>query len=113
MPDHAKLHFSGRLLALQTRNVEGFAAIIADYFKLPTSSGIHARMDSPAAPVTLHAGRFTRYGNAGIDRDHRERIKVHHLNSVSISGPLSLEEYERLLPTGFQFGAARALVAEL
>jgi len=33
-------------------------------------------------------------------RPSRERIKVHHLKFRIHIGPLSLEEYERLLPTG-------------
>jgi type VI secretion system protein ImpH len=110
MPDHTKLHFTGRF-ALQTRNVEGLRAIIADYFKLPASiqefmpEWIYLPRQSlcvlGGTPETATLGSTATIG---------ERIKVNHLKFRIHIGPLTLGEYERLLPIGFSLDRLEPIV---
>jgi type VI secretion system protein ImpH len=110
MHDHTKLHFTGRL-ALQTRNVEGLRAIIADYFKLPTS--IQEFMPEwialPRQSLCL-LGAAPETGTLGSTATIGERIKVHHLKFRIHIGPLTLAEYERLLPSGFSLDRLEPIV---
>jgi len=110
MPDHTKLHFAGRL-ALQTRNVEGLRAIIADYFKLPAA--IQEFMPQwiylPHQSLCI-LGAAPETGTLGSTATIGERIKVHHLKFRIHIGPLSLAEYERLLPSGFSLERLEPIV---
>ncbi len=110
MPDHTKLHFAGRL-ALQTRNVEGLRAIISDYFKLPAS--IQEFMPEwiylPRQSLCM-LGAAPETGTLGSTATIGERIKVHHLKFRIHIGPLTLTEYERLLPTGFSLDRLEPII---
>lgn len=110
MPDHAKLHFTGRL-ALQTRNAEGLCAIIADYFKLPAS--IQEFMPQwvylPRQSLCM-LGATPETGALGSTATIGERIKVHHLKFRIHIGPLTLAQYERLLPSGFSLERLEPIV---
>ncbi|RZM30830.1 MAG: type VI secretion system baseplate subunit TssG [Sphingomonas sp.] len=103
MPHLTKLHFAG-LLANQTRHAEGLAAILSAFFAMPV------RVESfVGAWLTLEARDHSRLG-AGNDtallgggallgarvwsRQHKFRL---------VFGPLSLTDYERLLPGGPSF----------
>lgn len=100
LPDRAKAFYSGRL-ACQTRNAEGLESIIADYFRIPTRviQFIGQWLDIPA-DCTLRLGESRRTGLLGQstiigsrlwDCQQRFRIRM---------GPMSLAQYERLLPAG-------------
>ncbi len=103
MPDMTKLHFAG-LLANQTRHADGLAAILSSFFTMPVQveSFVGSWLTLPAADHTTLAGRpdaATLGGGALLgarvwSRTHKIRL---------IFGPLSLEEYERLLPGGDSF----------
>ena len=103
MPDLTKLHFAGHL-ANQTRHAEGLASILSAFFDMPV------RVESFIGDwLTLPASDYTRLGDgaatAGLgqsallgsrvwSRQHKFRI---------VFGPLSLAEYQRLLPGGLSF----------
>lgn len=98
LPDVAKSWFAGRL-ACQTRNAEGLQAIIADYFRVTCRilQFIGQWLDIPA-DCTLKLGESRRTGLLGQstiigsrmwDCQQRFRIRL---------GPLSLDQYQRLLP---------------
>lgn len=98
LPDVAKAWFAGRL-ACQTRHAEGLQAIIADYFRVPCRivQFIGQWLDIPK-DCTLKLGESRRTGLLGQstiigsrmwDCQQRFRIRL---------GPLSLEQYERMLP---------------
>lgn len=98
LPDVAKAWFAGRL-ACQTRNAEGLQAIIADYFRVPCRvlQFIGQWLAIPK-DCTLKLGESRRTGLLGQstiigsrmwDCQQRFRIRL---------GPLSLDQYERLLP---------------
>jgi len=103
MPDLAKLHFAG-LLANQTRHAEGLSAILTAFFTTPVRVECFA-----GAWLTLAAfdhtclgadGDRARLGGGALlgrrvwSRQHKFRL---------VFGPLTLVEYERLLPGGTSF----------
>jgi len=103
MPDLTKLHFAGHL-ACQTRHPDGLAAILAEFFRMPVriECFIGAWLDLPPsdrtrlghAPETASIGRTALVGARIWSRQHKFRI---------VFGPLTLVEYERLLPGGQSF----------
>ena len=111
MPDLSKLHFSG-LLSGQTRHAEGLGQILVSFFTMPVrvETFIGAWLTLPARDRTTLAGgpdtatlpgRRDAYktGTAVLggriwSRQHKFRL---------VFGPLTLEEYERLLPGGLSF----------
>lgn len=103
MPDLTKLHFAGHL-ACQTRHAEGLASILTAFFRMPVriESFIGAWLTLPARDRTrLGAGaEVAGLGSTALlggrvwSRQHKFRV---------VFGPLSLEEYLRLLPGGLSF----------
>ncbi len=103
MPDLTKLHFAG-LLANQTRNAEGLAAILSPFFQMNVriESFVGAWLPMPAAdrtllgdsPRTAALGRTALLGGRVWSRQHKFRI---------VFGPLDLSDYLRLLPGGASF----------
>ncbi len=103
MPDLTKLHFAGHL-ALQTRHAEGLADILSAFFAMPVrvESFIGAWLTLPSADRsrlgdgarTVALGQTVLLGGRVWSRQHKFRIVI---------GPLSLAEYERLLPGGRSF----------
>jgi type VI secretion system protein ImpH len=100
MPDLAKLHFAGRLVA-HARNAEGLAAMLGEFFELPMQ--LHEfigqwidvpedcrcvlRSHGPAASL----GMTTTIGEKVWDCQQKFRIAA---------GPMSFANYVRLLPGG-------------
>jgi type VI secretion system protein ImpH len=98
--DHTKFYYSGRFSG-QTKCAEGLQAILADYFNLP--AGIEefvgewmrlpqqhlCRLGQDESNGSL--GRSILVGSNVWGSQHRFRI---------ILGPLNLQDYVRLLPTG-------------
>ncbi|HVY16868.1 MAG TPA: type VI secretion system baseplate subunit TssG [Rhodopila sp.] len=103
MPDLTKLHFAG-LLANQTRHAEGLAQILSAFFAVPARvEEFHgAWMEFPAddrtrvgdGPRTAELGKTAVLGSRVWSRQHKFRIVI---------GPLTLQEYHRLLPGGLSF----------
>ena len=103
MPDLTKLHFAG-LLANQTRHADGLAAILASFFTMPVQvecfvgswlslpSQDHTRLGGSAEAGRIGDGALL--GGRVWSRQHKFRL---------VFGPLSLEDYERLLPGGSSF----------
>jgi type VI secretion system protein ImpH len=103
VPDRAKLYFAGRLVQ-QTRNAEGLAAIVADFFRVPTNvdSFIGRWLDLPKDSICkLGGSRST--GSLGSSVIVGSRFWTCQLHFRLKMGPMKLAEYERLLPTGSSF----------
>ena len=103
MPDLTKLHFAGHL-ALQTRHAEGLASILSAFFTMPVHvegfvGGWLTLPDSDLTRMcggaeTASLGRSAVLGARVWSRQHKFRL---------VFGPLTLAEYERLLPGGLSF----------
>ncbi len=110
VPDEAKLHYAGRL-ACPTRNAEGLAAILADYFAVPVTVEPFVRqwIDLPAAEqcklggsdATSALGTTAVLGDQVLDVQQRFRL---------VLGPMTLADFKRLLPGGPSLGRLRAWV---
>lgn len=103
MPDLTKLHFAGHL-SLQTRHAEGLGKIMSAFFDMPVhvETFIGAWLRLPAADYTrLGAGAAT----AGLGQSALlgARIWTRQDKFRIVFGPLTLKEYERLLPGGLSF----------
>jgi type VI secretion system protein ImpH len=105
--DHSKLFFAGRLAA-PTRNAEGLEAILKAYFKIETEleTFVGRWMDLPGdsicrlgdSPETGSLGSTTILGSHFFECQLNFRIKM---------GPMSLADYERMLPSGESFKRLR------
>jgi type VI secretion system protein ImpH len=103
MPDLTKLHFAG-LLSNQTRHAEGLGQILSAFFSMPVR--VHSfrgawlllpksdRSGFPGDESIMSLGRSIVLGTKVWSRQHKFRL---------VFGPLSLVEYERLLPGGLSF----------
>jgi type VI secretion system protein ImpH len=110
VPDGAKLYFTGHLAA-HTRCAEGLCSILEQYFRVPTAIepfigqwlavGDECRCRLGESRDTGTLGRTAVVGARAWECQHRFRIRM---------GPLSLADYERLLPTGESFRRLRAWV---
>jgi type VI secretion system protein ImpH len=100
VPDFAKLHYAGRL-APQTRNADGLAAVLADFFQVPVrvqqfvghwmtlpKDGLCRLRCGPDAEVL---GRTTVLGKKVWDAQHKFRLLI---------GPLDMTQATSLLPGG-------------
>ena len=103
VPDIAKQHFAGRL-AQQSKPPEGLAAILSDYFGMPcrVEEFVGQWIDIPESD-RLRMGRDPSIGRLGESAvvgartwDCTQKFRV-------VIGPLSLEQFHRLLPTGRSF----------
>ena len=98
--DIAKLHYSGRL-ACQTKNAEGLKEILQDYFQISVNieQFIGQWIDIPPENycrlgVSLEnakLGHTLVVGSRFWECQHKFRIKM---------GPMSFDEYQRMLPQG-------------
>lgn len=103
MPDLTKLHFAGHL-ATQTRHAEGLASILSAFFTMPVrvEGFIATWLSLPASDYTrLSGGSAT----AGLGRSALLGARVWSRQDKFriVFGPLTLAEYERLLPGGLSF----------
>jgi len=117
LPDHARLAFAG-LFACQVRHGDGLARVLGRYLGMAVrvESFVGRWMPLPAEERTRigRAGRSGRQpsarlgasavlGRAVFDRQHHFRLHV---------GPLTLAEFESLLPVGSRLAALEALVRQ-
>ena len=103
MPDLTKLHFAG-LLAGQTRHAEGLGAILSAFFTMPVQveSFVGAWLRLPAEDHT-RLGDGARTAGLGATALLGARVWSRQHKFRLVFGPLSLPEYERLLPGGQSF----------
>lgn len=98
MPDSAKLHYAG-LLSNRTRNASGLIAMISDFFGVPADieQFIGEWLEIPedyrfrlgSSPETGTLGVNASLGTSTWQCQHKFRVTL---------GPLSREQYQRLLP---------------
>ena len=98
--DVAKLHYCGRL-ACPSKNAEGLVAILNDYFRVPVDLQefigqwielpVENRLRLGESPETGALGRTAIIGSRVWECQHKFRLRI---------GPLTLTEYQRLLPRG-------------
>ncbi|MEM7742250.1 MAG: type VI secretion system baseplate subunit TssG [Pseudomonadota bacterium] len=106
MPDLAKRHFSG-LLAAGPKSEAGLKAIVSRFFKADVQiesfvgSWLHLEPHDRGRLGGMQLGRSASIGTKVWSRDAKFRIRI---------GPLSLSDYERLLPGGQSFKRLRAIV---
>ncbi|SNB74794.1 type VI secretion system protein ImpH [Arboricoccus pini] len=100
MPDLVKLHFTGRLAA-EVRNPDGLRAILGSFLTTEVAivEFVPTWVELPARELCL-LGRDSATGTLGQTLTAGARIHVHHHRFRIVIGPLRLESYERLLPTG-------------
>jgi type VI secretion system protein ImpH len=100
MPDLAKLHFSGRL-ASHTRNAEGLRAILSGFFTMPVAiQEFDPKWVELAPHQHLALGRDPGNGTLGVTATVGRRLRLFYHRFRIVMGPLTLDEYERLLPGG-------------
>jgi type VI secretion system protein ImpH len=103
VPDRAKLFFAGRLVQ-QTRNAEGLEAVLQDFFGIRTGvqTFVGRWLKLPADSVCkLGGSRDT--GLLGATIIAGSRVWTCQLHFSLRMGPMTLAEFERLLPLGSSF----------
>lgn len=110
LPDVAKLFYAGRL-ACHARNPEGLREMLIDFFRRPVEIlqfvGAWLPIPMPARcllgrlPATATLGVNAVLGGRVWDAQHKFRIRI---------GPMSLAEYEQMLPGGGSFSRLVAAV---
>lgn len=107
VPDRAKLYFSGRL-AHQPRNAEGLESILRDFFGIPvqlfTFVGRWLRLPDNCV---MRLGASAETGTLGSTAIVGTRFWTCQLHFRLRFGPMTLPEYERMLPTGPSFRRLR------
>jgi type VI secretion system protein ImpH len=110
IPDRAKLQYAG-WFANGVRTAEGLRAILSDYFELPVSieefqgewldlpDSSRTRLGGTPEEATL--GRTTVLGKRVYRADHKFRVRL---------GPLSSDDYLRMLPGRSGLRRLRAMV---
>lgn len=106
VPDGAKLHYAG-MLAAHSRNADGLAQLLSDYFKVPVAIeqfvGHWMRMPDDTA-CRLRSGGMALLGASTVigqrvwNCQHKFRVVI---------GPVDLPDYQRLLPGGASFARLR------
>ena len=103
VPDVAKLFFAGRL-ACQTRNAEGLEAILREYFQIPSEvQPFTGRWLHLPAGSACRLGQSSDSGSLGLNTIVGERFWDCQLSFRMRFGPMSLADYERMLPNGDAF----------
>ena len=103
VPDVAKLFFAGRL-ACQTRNAEGLEAILREYFHIPAEVQPFAgRWLTLPQDSICRLGESPESGTLGINTIIGSRFWDCQLSFRVRFGPMSLVDYERMLPKGDAF----------
>jgi len=100
LPDHAKLHFAGRL-APQVKNAEGLQAMLTELLGVPAqvdefvghwmSLPVDCRCQLGKSPTTGTLGASALIGDRVWDYQYKFRV---------VLGPLGREDYEEFLPDG-------------
>ena len=109
MPDLARLHFAGDSVGGGRKNPEGLISILTTFFKVPVrGAGIRRQLAGTGAGRPVAAGRPG--GGWGRRRASALRSGPAPTKFRLQIGPLSLADYERLLPGGGSLERLRAIV---
>lgn len=103
VPDQARLYFAGRLVQ-QTRNAEGLESIIQDFFGVRTEvkTFVGRWMNlPPGSSCKLGESRAT--GALGLTTIVGARVWTCQMHFRLRMGPMSLKEFERMLPDRASF----------
>jgi type VI secretion system protein ImpH len=108
--DAAKLFFAGRL-ANQARNAEGLEAILQEYFGIKTEvdTFVGRWMNLPEDTL-CRLGESPDTGSLGLTSIVGSRFWEAQLAFRITLGPMTLADYERLLPGGIAFSRLRKWV---
>lgn len=112
VPDRAKLYFAGRLVQ-QTRNAEGLGSILQDFFGVATKvlTFVGQWLALPANSI-CRLGKSRETNTLGTAVILGARLWTCQLHFRLRMGPMRLEQYERLLPSGQSFKRLRDWVRE-
>jgi type VI secretion system protein ImpH len=103
VPDPAKLFFAGRLAA-QPRNAEGLSAILREYFHIPAEVLPFAgRWLTLPEDSVCRLAESPESGSLGVNTILGSRFWDCQLSFRLRFGPMSLADYERMLPQGEAF----------
>lgn len=110
MPDRAKLHFAGRF-ACHSRHSEGLEALLSEFFKLPMRVeefiGQWVRIPQDCQCVlTLASGA----ASLGMSSTIGEKVWDCQQKFRIVAGPMSMADYQRLLPGGTSLKRLMAVV---
>lgn len=99
-PDTAKLFYAGQL-ASQSRNAEGLAAVIGDFFAMPSriEQFIGGWIDLPP-DHRWHLGTRSDHGKLGISTIVGMRAWTAQHKFRLVLGPLTRAQFQRMLPGG-------------
>jgi type VI secretion system protein ImpH len=101
--DWAKLYFAGRL-SCQTRNAEGLEAILQEYFEIKTEvQTFRGRWMNLPDDSLCQLGDSLETGSLGLTTIVGSHIWDCQLSFRLKLGPMSLADYERMLPDGDAF----------
>jgi type VI secretion system protein ImpH len=111
IPDWAKLYFSGRL-ACQTRNAEGLECILREFFQIKTEiqTFVGRWMDLPPGSI-CRLGESPETGSLGVNAIAGSRFFEGQLSFRIRLGPMSLADYERMLPESEGFRRLKCWVS--
>jgi len=112
MPDMAKRHFTGQISA-GTKNPEGLISILSGFFRAPfnlqefVGSWLELEIDD-----RWQLGAASRLGSGGLGQGTSIGTQVWSRTAKFrlVVGPVSLEDYVRLLPGGTSMDKMRAIV---
>ena len=108
--DYAKLYFAGRL-ASKTRNAEGLEAILQDYFDIPAAlETFFGRWLKLPEEYLCRLGEDPATGALGSTAIVGSRVWECDMGFRLTFGPMSLKDYERMLPNGSSFRRLKAWV---
>ena len=103
VPDACKLFFAGRL-ANQTRNSEGLEAILHEYFHVPAEvQPFSGRWFNLPGDSLCRLGESAESCRLGVNAILGSRFWDCQLSFRLKFGPMSLADYERMLPKGDSF----------
>ena len=103
VPDVAKIYFAGRL-ACPSRHAEGLQAILSGYFKLDTEIEEFVGHWMPVPEdCRCRLGESPRTGSLGLNAICGSRIWDCQQKFRTRFGPMSLDDYRRMLPDGDSF----------
>ena len=103
--DYVKLNFAGRFLN-QTRNAEGLLAILSAYYSMPVEleQYVGQWLRIPAG-LQWRLGADPESGSLGLNSTLGEKVWQCQNKFRLVIGPLTLEDYQRLLPGGKSLGS--------
>ncbi len=110
MPDLAKLHYAGHL-AHHAKNADGLKAIITDFFKLPVNlqQFVGEWLEIQSSDLT-RLGRSPRTCTLGMSTVLGSRVWGCQNKFRLVFGPLTMQQYESLLPSGERLEKLKAIV---